>query len=230
MGMSRLQATQMTQVQQLEAVVFDLGGVIATNMEPAVRDLVDTYSGGSPISSAALHVVWWPLYRDATLGRLHPDELWHGFRNKIVLHGLPHGQEDKALLSRIGMREPSIPHTIASLKGSYRVGLLSNYVERWARELLVRFGVMPLFDSVVISSNLGLRKPDARTYQRACEELGVSPLRATYIGDEEEDMIGAQAAGMLPLFIPGQDADSSVGLQIDRVADLPALLRGSASV
>ena len=230
MNTTRLQTVHMMQLEQLQAVVFDLGGVIATNMEPALRDLVDTYDSESTISSAALRVVWWPLYRDATLGRLHPDELWHGFRAKILLHGLPHGEEDKALLSRIKMREPHIAETIASLKNSYRVGLLSNYVERWARVLLERFDVKSLFDVVVISSEVGMRKPDALIYRRACVELGVRPSRAAYIGDEEEDMVGAQAVGMLPIFIPGEDRSSSVGLQIDHLADLVALLKGNTRV
>jgi putative hydrolase of the HAD superfamily len=225
----KVSRSQMAQLEQLQAVVFDLGGVIATSLEPALRDLVDTYGGETAISSATLHAVWRPLYRDASLGLLHPDQLWHGLRQEIALHGLPPGEEDQALLSRIQMREPSIPQTIVSLRSSYRVGLLSNYVERWALALLQRFAVMPLFDAVLISSQLGMRKPEALIYWRACEELGVSPSRAAYIGDEEEDMIGAQAVGMLPLFIPGEDRKSSVGLTIDRIADVLTLLKSVAS-
>jgi len=57
----------------------------------------------------------------------------------------------------------------------------------------------------------------------------VPPSRAAYIGDEEEDMVGAQTVGMLPVFIPGQDLESSVGLRIDHVADVLALLKDGAS-
>ena len=219
----------MARIYELQAVVFDLGGVIASDMEAALHDLVDTYSGRGAISPAALHVVWYPLYREATLGCLHPDELWRAFRRKIMLPRLPHGEEDKALLSRIEMREPSIPQTIGSLKGSYQVGLLSNYVGRWARTLLTRFAVMSLFDVVVISSEVGVRKPAALIYRQTCEELGVPPSRAAHIGDEEEDMVGAEAVGMLPVFIPGQDSSSSVGLQLHRIADLPMLLGSRSS-
>jgi putative hydrolase of the HAD superfamily len=209
-------------------VVFDLGGVIVTNMEPALRDLMDHHGGDGAMSATELNAVWWPLYRDATLGLLHPDELWRAFRAQVALHGLPHGGEDQALLSRIQLREPSIPQTIKALKASYRVGLLSNYVERWATALMTGFGVISLFDAVVISSEVGVRKPDTGIYRQACEALGVPPSRAAYIGDEEEDMVGAQAVGMLPIFIPGQDL-SSIGMLIDRVADVLPLLNSSAA-
>jgi len=226
----RSEGAHSAQLRQLEAVVFDLGGVIATNMGPALRDLVDTYSGDSPMSSEALQAVWWPLYRDATLGLLSTEELWRSFRAEIALPGLPRGEEDSALLSRIQMPEPGIPETIASLKARFRVGLLSNYVELWATTLMRRSGVLSLFDAVVISSQVGLRKPDPRLYRQVCEELGVLTSRAAYIGDEEEDMVGAEAVGMLPIFIPGEDSDSRVGLKIERLKDVLALLEGGAVV
>jgi putative hydrolase of the HAD superfamily len=127
------------------------------------------------------------------------------------------------------MREPSFPQTTALLKGRYRVDLLSNYVGRWARLLLERFGILTLFDAVLISTEVGVRKPSAEIYRRACALLGVPPAKAAYIGDENEDMIGALQVGMLPVFIPGQDETSGVGIQIEDVADVLVLFSQGAS-
>ncbi|MDO5066858.1 MAG: HAD family hydrolase [Propionibacteriaceae bacterium] len=54
-------------------------------------------------------------------------------------------------------------------------------------------GSMPLH----ASSTLGVRKPDPRTFLRVCADLGVTPERAWYVGDNfEVDALGAESAGL----------------------------------
>jgi FMN phosphatase YigB (HAD superfamily) len=78
---------------------------------------------------------------------------------------------------------------------------------------------------VVISSEIGARKPAHVTYERVCQLLAVAPEQAVYIADEEEDLAGCQAAGMFPIFIAGEDDSSSIGLRIDSLSDLLRLLQ-----
>jgi len=113
-----------------------------------------------------------------------------------------------------------MPETLANLKQRYVLGLLTNHVGRWARSLLQRLKLTTFFEVVVISSEIGARKPDAVTYLRTCELLNVSPHCAVYVADEEEDLVGCEAAGMFPVFIPGEDRHSGVGLPIRNVSDL----------
>jgi FMN phosphatase YigB (HAD superfamily) len=209
---------------QVRAVVFDLGGVIATSMGEALQGLVKAWSTGVSPSQERWRRVWRPLYTEATLGHIHPDELWRQFRQRIDLGSLPAGLEEGEFLSRVHLREPSIPQTLAELKTKYAVGLLSDYVGRWARALLERFGPMPSLDAVLISSDIGARRPAAVMYESICQLLDLAPAQAVYIGDEEEDMIGCQAVGMFPVFIPGQDSASSVGVRIEKVSDLLPVL------
>ncbi|OCJ12774.1 hypothetical protein A6U86_04100 [Rhizobium sp. AC27/96] len=56
-------------------------------------------------------------------------------------------------------------------------------------------------DLVVISEDVGLRKPDPRIFQLTAERLGVTPARCIFVGDNPEaDVIGAQASGMTGIF------------------------------
>jgi len=209
--------------QPIEAVVFDLGGVIATDMVDALDWLWRVHGRRSRTSRERLKVLWRPLYIEATLGRISPDQLWERLRRDAPL-ALPPGQEEAAFLTAIGLRDSSIAPTMAALRGKYKVGLLSNYVGRWARALLERFELSPMLDAVLISSDLGARKPDLITYQSICRLLNVAPQRAIYIADEEGDLVGAAAAGMVPIFVPGEDSFSRIGLAISRAADLLTLL------
>ncbi len=204
----------------IEAVVLDLGGVIATGLGAALDDLLRTYSSNLGPSHDHAHALWGSLYIEASLGHILPDELWQRFRCQVDLGSLPAGREDREFLSRIHLREPDMRATLATLKRRYTVGLLSNHVGSWARALLQRFDLLNLFDDVVISSDIGARKPDPRTYLRICERIQMLPEHAVYVADEEEDLVGCQAVGMFPVFIAGEDASSRIGLSIERVSDL----------
>ena len=55
---------------------------------------------------------------------------------------------------------------------------------------------MALFDHVVESSELGIRKPDPRIYQIACEALGVAPENCVFLDDLGINLKPAKALGM----------------------------------
>jgi HAD superfamily hydrolase (TIGR01509 family) len=68
---------------------------------------------------------------------------------------------------------------------------------RVLRADLARHGLLDRLDVVVFSSDLGVRKPDARLFRRALEALGVAPAEALFVGDRvEQDVRGAAAVGM----------------------------------
>jgi putative hydrolase of the HAD superfamily len=65
-----------------------------------------------------------------------------------------------------------------------------------------------LFDSEVFSSSCGLRKPDARIYRLALDELGVEARHALFVGDGANDeLAGAERVGMSAVLIhrPGEE-------------------------
>jgi len=65
-----------------------------------------------------------------------------------------------------------------------------------------------VFDSEVFSCSCGYRKPDARLYRQACEELGVAPAEALYVGDGSNDeLAGAERVGMRAVLVhrPGEE-------------------------
>jgi putative hydrolase of the HAD superfamily len=79
---------------------------------------------------------------------------------------------------------------------------------------LARSGLLDRLDVVVFSTDLGVRKPDARLFRRALDELDVAPEDALFVGDRlEHDVRGAAAVGMKTMqalwFHVDADADGS---------------------
>ena len=83
---------------------------------------------------------------------------------------------------------------VAALRrGGVRTGLLSNSwgFEGYPRE---RFG--ELFDAVVISGEVGLRKPDPAIYALAADRLGLPAAACVFVDDLDTNVHAAEAAGM----------------------------------
>jgi epoxide hydrolase-like predicted phosphatase len=74
-----------------------------------------------------------------------------------------------------------------------RTGLLSN---SWGLDY-DRGGWDTLFDTVVISGEVGLRKPEPEIYRLAAERLGVGPQECVFVDDLAANVRGAVAAGMV---------------------------------
>ncbi len=81
----------------------------------------------------------------------------------------------------------------------YKLGLVTNasHSENRIRQLMREVGIENYFETVVISSVIGIRKPDPRIFQKALDDLDVPASEALYIGDRKEyDAVGAMNAGM----------------------------------
>jgi len=79
----------------------------------------------------------------------------------------------------------------------YTLGIISNLIStREIPEWLDRDGLAHYFKSVVLSSVLGIRKPDPEIYHTAARNAGVHPSRCAYVGDNlDRDVTGTRIAG-----------------------------------
>jgi len=67
--------------------------------------------------------------------------------------------------------------------------------------LLADLGLRDHFDTVVISGDVGVSKPDPGIFHIALEETGLLAEEALHVGDSREDVEGARAAGVTPVLI-----------------------------
>ncbi|MBI3268867.1 MAG: HAD-IA family hydrolase [Planctomycetes bacterium] len=128
------------------------------------------------------------------------------------------------------------PDVLPALEGlrsaGVRAGVLSNWDSRL--DLVLReLGLSPYLARIEVSSRAGVRKPDPRIFLRALEALGVSAGEAAHVGDSwTDDVRGARAAGVLPIFLV-RDGAGRVGGESDvaivsSLLEVVALARGAA--
>ncbi len=91
---------------------------------------------------------------------------------------------------------------IKNLKKEYKVGILSNNVKEWVDRVLKNYQIENLFDVVIVSSKIGVRKPNAFIYYEALKRLSVKPEEAVFIADEvAEDLVAAGGLGMKTIWL-----------------------------
>lgn len=93
---------------------------------------------------------------------------------------------------------PPVRDLLTRLKERYRIGLVSNFDDTdTVYRVLAREKIDHCFETVIISSEIGLRKPRPEIFLAACEKIGIAPADALFIGDSfENDIVGAKRLGM----------------------------------
>jgi putative hydrolase of the HAD superfamily len=97
---------------------------------------------------------------------------------------------------------PGTESMLRTLKNKYRLGLLTNFTHGpAARKIIDYLGITPFFATILISGELGYRKPHPSVFLKLVEELGLAPGRILYVGDDPEpDIKGARAVGLQPVW------------------------------
>jgi epoxide hydrolase-like predicted phosphatase len=89
-----------------------------------------------------------------------------------------------------------VVHKIRELKGrGLQLGLLTNNVKEFGEHWRATFPI-ELFDEIVDSSHVGMRKPERAIYELTCERLGIQPEQAVFIDDNADNIAAARAYGM----------------------------------
>ena len=97
---------------------------------------------------------------------------------------------------------PNAITVLKEIKQSKVVGLITNFDHPpHIYKLIAEKGLEPLFDTVIISGEVELKKPDPGIFHIALEKTGLKPHEVVYIGDTDEDVTGAQAASIVPILI-----------------------------
>lgn len=97
---------------------------------------------------------------------------------------------------------PDALETLKMLKKKYSLGLLSNFTHApAAREILSRTGLASCFETILISGELGYRKPHPIVFDELSKGLGIKKGEIIFTGDDPDpDIHGASKAGLIPVW------------------------------
>jgi putative hydrolase of the HAD superfamily len=185
----------------IEAVIFDFGGVLTSSpFEAFTRFETER---GLPIdiirrTNAANHLEnAWAKFERA---EVDIDTFDHLFATESLALGAEvRGRDVLPLLQ--GDLRPEMVEALKRIKAQFKTGCITNNLPANAigsmtgRSLYVA-EVMVLFDHVIESAKIGLRKPDPRIYQLMVETLKVDPKNCVYLDDLGVNLKPAREMGM----------------------------------
>ena len=97
------------------------------------------------------------------------------------------------------MNESLVAYVQRLREAGYKTGILSNFADD-ARYLWREvYPFIQYFDGIIISSEVGMMKPDPQIYHLTAERLGVSLEEALFVDDFSENIRGAKKVGMQTL-------------------------------
>ncbi|MGH2754901.1 MAG: HAD family hydrolase [Actinomycetota bacterium] len=186
--------------RRFDALIVDFGGVLTSPLQDAMVHFADE-----------LGIELQDLVRVALRAYAgHEDELVHGFETGHISEdefardfaarleevvGKP--VDPVGLIERIfaGMtpEEDMIQAVLGARRAGYRTALLSN---SWGLGLYPRERFPELFDVVVISGEVGLRKPDPDIFILTTDKLGIEASRCVFVDDHPGHLKAALEAGM----------------------------------
>jgi HAD superfamily hydrolase (TIGR01549 family) len=113
----------------------------------------------------------------------------------------------------------------------YRMALLSNFDDsQTGREIVEDSGVGHLFEVVVISADVAMRKPNPAIFRHLLAAMNLEPAEMLFVGDTPmEDVLGAQRAGIPIAWLSHGRTELPAGVEqpdivVETLADLPAAL------
>lgn len=184
---------------EFEALVIDFGGVLTTPMQDAMvrfsdelgiglqdlaRIALGAYSGGED------HLVV-----DFETGRISEEEFATAFAQRLEeVTKAPVDPEGLVRrIFRLEIEESMMDLVGAAHSAGYRTALCSN---SWGTRLYPRDRLDPIFDVLVISGEVGLRKPDPAIFELTLEKLGVDASTCVFVDDHPGHLAPAMEMGM----------------------------------
>lgn len=139
-----------------------------------------------------------------------------------------HLSEDYVYWSpRIVRLVPGTMELLDYLKPKYHLHLITNGFQEVQHTKLNGSGIEPYFETLTVSEEVGVKKPNPEIFQYALKKAGATPEESLMIGDEMEvDIDGARAAGMDQLFFnpSGVEADGEHTYEVRSLLDIKKIL------
>lgn len=170
-------------------IVFDVGGVLSKDMIDT--KLIDLARAHGLDADAVLAVK--NRYRDrADLGQISDEEFWTQILGHFDVQATSRDAEIDTYLELVD----GTLDIAKTLSRRYRTAILSNDSREMAGLRRKKFGFDGLFNPIVISADVGVKKPDAMIYRILVDRLGVPASECVFIDNNQDNVDAALSVGM----------------------------------
>ena len=183
-----------------KAIIWDFGGVITSSpfetfnkfelSNNLPKDIIRTINSENPDDNA-----WAKFERND----IDLDEFDNLFSIEADKKGFKISGKQVIKLLSGEIRKPMVDF-LSFLKKDYKLGCITNNIQNSKNEKVNHLNeagqVMKIFDHIIESSKVGLRKPDPKIYYMSCDALGVKPEECIYLDDLGINLKPAREIGM----------------------------------
>lgn len=179
-------------------ILFDWGGVftIPRKNTQATKNIEKKYN----IQSGELAKVLYEnkYWDDALVGRISDTIFWEKTLSQLGINdakGIVKFKNSLFKGERFRLRSGMI-NLITQLRQTYTIALLTNADDIFRSILREKFHSEGFFDYVIISSEIGLAKPDTNFFRKSCSIIGTKPTNCIFIDDSQRNIQAAKSIGI----------------------------------
>jgi putative hydrolase of the HAD superfamily len=181
--------------------VVDFGGVLTTSLGDGFRAFCEREGADYERVRGALREAYGDLDPDSLIARFEVGLIErHEFETELAAllsRDLDRPLDPRDLIDRmladVRMDETMVEAVRAARAAGVRTALLSN---SWGVDYYPRHLLGGLFDVVLISGEVGMRKPNEEAFRLAAERLGVPPEECVFVDDHDGNVEAAERVGM----------------------------------
>jgi epoxide hydrolase-like predicted phosphatase len=181
-------------VMTIQAVVFDIGGVLEITPDLGVTGMWESRLGLGP---GELDQRMSDVWRGGSIGTISEHEVHQAVTERLGLDGRQLAEFMADLWREyLGTANAELIQYARRLRPRYRTGILSNSFAGAREREQAAYGFEDLVDEIIDSHECGMSKPDPRIYALACQRLRVEPAQMVFLDDNEPCVQGARQAGI----------------------------------
>jgi len=178
----------------IRAVVFDIGGVLEITPKTGWQAKWEAHLHLKP---GELHERLMNVWKDGSSGKLSEQEVERSIGDIL---GLDRAQVDAFMndlwQEYLGELNVELAAYFASLRPRYHTAILSNSFAGARGKEQQRYQFAEMCDLIIYSHEEGMRKPDRRFFELACERLGVQPAEMVFLDDVDQSVAAARELGI----------------------------------
>jgi HAD superfamily hydrolase (TIGR01509 family) len=183
----------------IDTIIFDLGGVVVVETPDMWKNIFRDMSNKFNINPELLESNMERYKSDIQVGKMKLSDFYQNVLNSVNKTDVKSGELVKINLDEYikysGEYDKEMLRLVDRLRQSYRVVCFTN-TEPEIAEFNRKRGLFDYFERAFISSEMGTRKPDLKSYQNVLSELNIRPKQEVFIDNMLSYVNAAEKAGI----------------------------------
>ena len=196
----------------MKAVILDMYGVIMKDPEGGLMPFVRRYFPDA--STDGVYYYW----KQANVGEISSLDFFKhlGFRGDLSFF-------EREYLDSIEI-DGGFYEAAADIGKHNKMALLTNDLSEWSNYLRRKFNLDNYFETIIVSSEVGIKKPDRRIFELALNRLCLPPSDCVFTDDRRRNLAAAQSLGIGTVLYNSRGVDYG-GVTVYNFSELTCCLK-----